>query len=535
MNRVFIPSENRNVLLISFTLASLLAMVKFSVIPLLPIDETRYIGVAWEMFTQHHWLIPTMNGHLYSEKPPLLFWLILAGWHAFGISDWLPRLIILSFDLGSMALVHQLARRLWPAQPKIARDGVLMLMGMSYWLNYLPRLMFDMLVVFFTLWSLLAVLLVAQHQRGYVQLALSTGLGLLAKGPVIFIFTLPAMLSGYWLVDKPYRLNPRRLSISLLGGCCMALAWAIPAAWYGGGEFANKILIWQSTHRLLSSHHHYAIWHYFPIFGELLLLLILWPTLWSAWQQLAVAKRDFATRWLGWSLLLSFFLLNLIQVKAYRYLLPLLPLTALLSARALATSQPRYLGYSQWLFATLFTLMACLWWLFMWDPLAFAFIRLLNPEHAPWLYHLPWYGGLVLCMLAGLWLRADTQEAQLWSIVASNVLIAFLLLLAVEQPSVAYYDVSPLARRVALYQAKQLPIASLGRYENQLHYYGRLTTPLRELTLAEAQVWQHHHPAGLLLKHCRLNQLPPMANRYALQNYWGMHRVPAAYVLFKTG
>ncbi|MCK4939669.1 MAG: hypothetical protein KAR80_05190, partial [Rhodospirillaceae bacterium] len=48
--------------------------------PVLPIDETRYLSVAWEMHTSGSYLVPHLNGELYSHKPPLLFWLINAGW-----------------------------------------------------------------------------------------------------------------------------------------------------------------------------------------------------------------------------------------------------------------------------------------------------------------------------------------------------------------------------------------------------------------------------------------------------------------------
>ena len=34
--------------------------------PLLPIDETRYASVAWEMFTHGSWLVPHLNGAPYS-------------------------------------------------------------------------------------------------------------------------------------------------------------------------------------------------------------------------------------------------------------------------------------------------------------------------------------------------------------------------------------------------------------------------------------------------------------------------------------
>ncbi len=48
--------------------------------PLWPVGETRYASVAWEMWQRGDFLVPHLNGELYSHKPPLLFWLMHAGW-----------------------------------------------------------------------------------------------------------------------------------------------------------------------------------------------------------------------------------------------------------------------------------------------------------------------------------------------------------------------------------------------------------------------------------------------------------------------
>ena len=41
--------------------------------PLLPVDETRYLTVAWEMWTSGSYIVPHLNGEPFSHKPPLLF------------------------------------------------------------------------------------------------------------------------------------------------------------------------------------------------------------------------------------------------------------------------------------------------------------------------------------------------------------------------------------------------------------------------------------------------------------------------------
>jgi len=61
--------------------------------PLLPVDETRYLAVAWEMWRDGNFIVPHLNGMTYSHKPPLLFWLMHLGWSIFGVNDWWPRLV----------------------------------------------------------------------------------------------------------------------------------------------------------------------------------------------------------------------------------------------------------------------------------------------------------------------------------------------------------------------------------------------------------------------------------------------------------
>ena len=61
--------------------------------PALPIDETRYLAVAWEMWARGDWLVPTKNFALYAHKPPLLFWTMNLAWSLTGVSEVAARLV----------------------------------------------------------------------------------------------------------------------------------------------------------------------------------------------------------------------------------------------------------------------------------------------------------------------------------------------------------------------------------------------------------------------------------------------------------
>ena len=41
---------------------SLLTLLSLALRPLFPVDETRYIAVAWEMWEQREFLVPHLNG-----------------------------------------------------------------------------------------------------------------------------------------------------------------------------------------------------------------------------------------------------------------------------------------------------------------------------------------------------------------------------------------------------------------------------------------------------------------------------------------
>ena len=65
----------RDLLLLAF-LAALLYLPGLGNHALWNPDEARYAEVAREMRLLGEWFVPHLNGEVYSQKPPLLFWLI---------------------------------------------------------------------------------------------------------------------------------------------------------------------------------------------------------------------------------------------------------------------------------------------------------------------------------------------------------------------------------------------------------------------------------------------------------------------------
>ncbi|HKV93684.1 MAG TPA: glycosyltransferase family 39 protein [Candidatus Angelobacter sp.] len=55
-------------------------------------DEPRYAQIAREMLARHDWIVPTLNGTPWLEKPVFLYWKMIAAYRLLGVSDWAARL-----------------------------------------------------------------------------------------------------------------------------------------------------------------------------------------------------------------------------------------------------------------------------------------------------------------------------------------------------------------------------------------------------------------------------------------------------------
>mgnify|MGYP001022750463 FL=1 len=112
--------------------------------PLLPLDETRYTAVAWEMHHDGQWLVPHLNGQPYHHKPPLLFWLMNLGWRVTGVSEIWARLVSPLLGLAAVGLTYRMARVLWPDRLQVAVLAPVILIGCVLFALFSSLVFFDL-------------------------------------------------------------------------------------------------------------------------------------------------------------------------------------------------------------------------------------------------------------------------------------------------------------------------------------------------------------------------------------------------------
>lgn len=319
--------------------AMFIAVIAFR--PLLPIDETRYMTVAWEMHLRGDWLAPlTVNFQPYHHKPPLLFWLINTSWSIFGVSRWAGTIPVLLASIAVVFLTGKMAATLFPDNRKISDNVPLLVVGSIPFLMYGLLVMFDMTLTVFVLLSLLSLLAFARtgSAKYVLLLALAMGLGVLTKGPVAWLYVIFPMLFGpLWM---PQKMAP----LKWYGGCFSALIlsvipvllWLIPVLSQSSGTFAYW-LVWEQTAGRVTGNfndaHVRPIWFYLPILPVLCLPWLFFPSFWKGIKNI---RQTYTHEWgvrfvLLWivPVLLSF---SMISGKQPHYMIPLLPGVLLLVA-----------------------------------------------------------------------------------------------------------------------------------------------------------------------------------------------------------
>src|SRR5439155_6486519 len=79
-------------------------------------DEPRNAACAREMLQRDDWVVPTFNGELRVLKPALKYWLMIAAYKAFGVSEFAARVGSAAFALATVWTTYFLGRRLFDAR-----------------------------------------------------------------------------------------------------------------------------------------------------------------------------------------------------------------------------------------------------------------------------------------------------------------------------------------------------------------------------------------------------------------------------------
>lgn len=312
---------------------------------LLEPDEGRYAEIAREMFERGEWVVPTLQGQPYLDKPPLLYWLTRISYSLFGISDASARLPSALAVHGAILIVYWIGRR--SLGERSAFWGALLLTIAPGFMGMGRLLIMDGLLTFFVTLSIFAAFEAIRGERfnwsWWLVAAVACGFGILTKGPISLLLLFPPLVAHRWLSGQRARIGWQALGVFL------AIALAVNVPWYVAIYRHEPVFLryffWE--HNILRFvqpfDHLQPIWYFVPIVlaGLLPGTLLLWAfaRFLLAGDDETAAKRSLA---LGFWLLAGLwclFFFSLSGSKLPTYILPAFPCLTLALGDFIARSK----------------------------------------------------------------------------------------------------------------------------------------------------------------------------------------------------
>jgi 4-amino-4-deoxy-L-arabinose transferase-like glycosyltransferase len=306
------------------------------------VDEGNNAEASREMWRSGNYVVPTFNYQLREDKPALLYWLQTGAYAACGVNEFAARLPSALAALLTVLVTYELGRQTFGKRAALLAGLILAsTVGFDAAAHFANP---DALLLACT--SLTLLLFWHDYRRGgqarwwggLVLAGATTGLGVLAKGPIGLV--LPVAVTHLFLLwqRQPGRLWDRQL----IGAALLFLAVAAP--WYAWVALETKgawlVGFWENHHvKRMSTP---LEGHGGPVFYYVLVLLaglvpwsvFLGPAGWHALRRLRTPEGPDSPRaavrfLLSW-LAVYFCFFSLVRTKLPNYVLPLYPAAALL-------------------------------------------------------------------------------------------------------------------------------------------------------------------------------------------------------------
>lgn len=259
---------------------------------LLGADEPRYAQIAREMLARHDWIVPTLNGSPWLEKPALLFWKMMNSYSLFGVSDWAARIPAAFHATAVVVGIFFFMRRFRFASEL---DAAMIAASSAGMIGFGRGASTDMLLS--APFALAMMSWWTWHQTNKkLWLALFyglLGLGALAKGPVAPALAVLVVVA-YAVLRRDGKIFARSLSVTgFILFAAIVLPWYL-AVQHKVPQFFRVFFIQHNLERFGTNlyQHSQPFWYYIPVF-----LLAALPWTFFALPALVEAGRVAFTRW----------------------------------------------------------------------------------------------------------------------------------------------------------------------------------------------------------------------------------------------
>ena len=230
-------------------------------------DESRYAQIPREMLARGEWVVPTLQGEPYLDKPPLLYWLVMLSYRAFGVSPESARLVPAVCVHLTVIAVYLLGRR--SIGGRAALWAAVLLTVAPVYIGVARLLLLDGLLTLCVTLSVVCGFEAVRTGRlkvgWWVASALASGLGFLTKGPISEILLFPPLLAFGFLNGGTARVGWRHLALFAGVVVGVNLPWYV-AIYRREPQFLGHFFWDHNVMRFLQPFDHLQpVWYYAPI------------------------------------------------------------------------------------------------------------------------------------------------------------------------------------------------------------------------------------------------------------------------------
>jgi 4-amino-4-deoxy-L-arabinose transferase-like glycosyltransferase len=296
-------------------------------------DEPRYAQIGAEMLARHDWIVPTLNGTPWLEKPALLYWSEMMSYAVFGVHDWAARLPVALMTTAMVLAIYFFVRRRFS---EWALDAAMIAAATVGAIGFGRAASTDMPLTACLTIALLGWLewFAGRSRNWLLMFYFYCALGMLAKGPVA------PFLAGLIILLFAAILKRGKLITGTLWWPGIFLFLAVSLPWYIAvqiktGDFFRVFILQHNLERFGTNlyQHRQPFWYYIPV---VLALLMPWAAMFLA--EVVEILRGIRTKLLGNPEALFLALWFLVPVlffsasvsKLPGYVLPSVPAAALL-------------------------------------------------------------------------------------------------------------------------------------------------------------------------------------------------------------
>jgi len=447
-------------------------------------DEGRYAEIPREMVVSGDWVTPRLNDLKYFEKPPLQYWATATAYTLFGEHQWTSRMWPALTGFAGLLLVWFAGTRLFG---RGAGQYATLILGSSLLYAVIGHInTLDMGVTFFLTLGIVGLLLGQQAEtdlrtrRNWLYCAWTAlGLAVLSKGLIGLVLPAAALVI-YSVLQRD--LTPwKRLNI--VTGLLLFLL--VTAPWFilvmkANPEFFERFFIYEHYTRFSTKDlGRYQPWYYFiPILlaGMLPWTILMLDTLLRTWKGSVYIGTAFnPERFLLIWVVFIYVFFSVSGSKLPSYLLPMFPALALLMGKRLAEMRERLLLWQ--LAPVLLVPMATLGFAPFTDLLAETPLKIeMYRDYATWAV----VAALVLLfgLISGMVLLARRKKSLAVLVVALSSLIGVQIVLSGHNTVARWRSAYHIAESIRPYVKPDIPLYSVGTYEQTLPFYLKRTFTL---------------------------------------------------------